>query len=234
MERVVVVHGLFRVPFQFTPLMGALRAARFEPVFFPYGSARQRAAESAVRLGEFLDRDCDSSGPWTGGSERVHFVGYSLGALVIRAALSARPDYPLGRLVMIAPPNRGAGLLAPPVPWLVAGVGGPALADLCEGSAFIRSLPPPPGGSCVIAGDRPHSPLFPSWWLRRRRGRAEPHDGVVEVRNTRTPGAHHVTVSETHTTICRSRTVIAMVEEFLSTGRLVPPKGLPQAGAARG
>ena len=238
--RVVVAHGLFPVPFQFRALMRALRRTGFAPVFFRYASWRQSADVSARRLVDYLDRIRCSGGsfpadsPRPGGeAEPVHFVGYSLGALVIRAAIAARPGFPVGRFVMIAPPNGGAGLLSQPLPRWAAQLGGPALADLREGSDFLRSLPPPPDNAGIIAGDRPFSPLYPSWWHRRHLDRSDPHDGAVEVANTRLAGVPHVTVAESHTSICWSREVIALVRTFFETGRFPavaasPPEPLPQ------
>ena len=238
--RVVVAHGLFPVPFQFRALMRALRRTGFAPVFFRYASWRQSADVSARRLVDYLDRIRCSGGsfpadsPRPGGeAEPVHFVGYSLGALVIRAAIAARPGFPVGRFVMIAPPNGGAGLLSQPLPRWAAQLGGPALADLREGSDFLRSLPPPPDNAGIIAGDRPFSPLYPSWWHRRHLDRSDPHDGAVEVANTRLAGVPHVTVAESHTSICWSREAIALVRTFFETGRFPavaasPPEPLPQ------
>ena len=224
--RVVMVHGLFFVPFQFAVVRRALRRAGFETSFVRYASNRQPAAESAREIGAFLDRmrpapsvgSAGSAGE--DGSGPIHFVGYSLGALVLRAALAARPGFPAGRFVMIAPPNGGVGLLSGPLPAVALRCGGPALKDLMEGSDFLHTLPPPRPGAGIIAGDRPATVLHPSWWIRRRIGPADPHDGTVELRNTRLPGVPHVTVPHSHTTICWSPAVAGLVRAFLESGRL--------------
>ena len=228
MTRVLVAHGLFRVPFQLRPLMRALERAGFAPTLFRYPSNREPAAASARRLVNHLDRLRRPEEPPRAGApsrreaETVHFVGYSLGALVMRSALGARPGFPLGRFVLLAPPNGGAGLLSRPVPGWAARFCGPALTDLREGSDFLRSLPPPPAGAGIVAGDRPLSPLHPSWWHRRPLDRGGAHDGTVEVASTRLPGVPHVTVGETHASICWSRETIALVRTFLETGRFRP------------
>ena len=208
--------------------MRALKRAGFAPSPFRYPSNREPAAASARRLVDHLDRMRPPDDPPPAGppapspppreAETVHFVGYSLGALVMRSALGARPGFPLGRFVMLAPPNGGAGLLSRPVPGWAARFCGPALTDLREGSDFLRSLPPAPAGAGIVAGDRPLSPLYPSWWHRRPLGRGGPHDGTVEVADTRLPGVPHVTVGETHASICWSRETIALVRTFLKTG----------------
>ena len=217
--RVVVAHGLFVIPFQFAVVRKSLRRAGFETSFVRFASNRQPAAESAREVGAFLDRLRPAVIAGEGGSGPVHFVGYSLGALVLRAALAARPGFPAGRFVMIAPPNGGVGLLSGPLPAVAFRCGGAALEDLREGSDFVRALPPPRPGTGIIAGDRPATLLHPSWWVRRRIDAADPHDGTVELRNTRLPGVPHVTVPHSHATICWSPAVAGLVRAFLESGR---------------
>lgn len=223
--RVIVVHGLFFVPFQFAVVRKALRRAGFEPSLVRYASNRQPAAESVREIGAFLDRAWSASSADEGGGVPVHFVGYSLGALALRSALAARPGFPAGRFVMIAPPNHGVGLLAGRLPAVARRCGGPALADLREGSDFVRGLPPAPPDSGIIAGDRPATVLHPSWWLRRTLDPDDPHDGTVELRNTRLPDVPHVIVPYSHATICWSPAVADLVRSFLESGRFPPASG---------
>ena len=217
--RVVVVHGLFFIPFQFAVVLKALRRVGFETSLVRYASNRQPAAESVREIGAFLDQVWSASNADEGGGGPVHFVGYSLGALALRSALAARPGFPAGRFVMIAPPNLGVGLLSGPLPAVALRCGGPALEDLREGSDFVRGLPPAPPGSGIIAGDRPATVLHPSWWLRRQIDAADLHDGTVELRNTRLPGVPHVTVHHSHATICWSPAVAGLVRGFLASGQ---------------
>ena len=218
--RVIVAHGLFLIPFQFAVVRKALRQAGFEVSFVRYASNRQPAAESVREVGAFLDRMRPAAASAGGdGGGPVHFVGYSLGALVLRSALAARPGFPVGRFVMIAPPNGGVGLLSGPLPAVALRCGGPALNDLREGSDFVSTLPPPRLGAGIIAGDRPATVLHPSWWLRRRIDAADPHDGTVELRNTRLAGVPHVTVPRSHATICWSPAVAGLVRAFLESGQ---------------
>ena len=217
--QVIVVHGIFYVPLQFSVVRRTLRRAGFETSFIRYAGNRQRAAESVREIGAALDRLRPARGTPGGGNAPVHFVGYSLGALALRSALSARPELAGGRFVMIAPPNRGVGLLSRPLPGVAVRCVGPALEDLREDSEFVRSLPPAPPGSGIIAGDRAVTLMHPAWWFRHRRDPADRHDGTVEVRNTRLPDVPHVTVHHSHATICWSPAVADLVRSFLETGR---------------
>ena len=216
--RVIVVHGLFFVPFQFSVVLQTLRRAGFETSFVRYAGNRQPAAASVREVGAFLDRIRPAARGDDGGGP-IHFVGYSLGALALRSALAARPGFPAGRFVMIAPPNRGVGLLSGRLPDVAVRCGGPALEDLREDSEFVRNLPPPLLGAGIIAGDRPATVLHPSWWIRRNGAPVGPHDGTVELSSTRIPNVPHVTVHHSHTTICWSPEVAGLVRTFLESGR---------------
>lgn len=75
-----------------------------------YASTRGELDAHAAALGRVIDRLGD-------GVTEVHFVAHSLGNLVIRRYLYARyneshvrPGPPLGRIVMLTPPNNGAQL----------------------------------------------------------------------------------------------------------------------------
>jgi len=87
------------------PLRRALERQGFRAVNWRYPSLRGSIDAHAARLaakGKELDEDS--------GLERLHFVGHSMGAIVVRSALARNRPRKLGRVVLFSPPNRGARL----------------------------------------------------------------------------------------------------------------------------
>jgi len=214
-EIVILLPGLGRTSRMFRPLRARLRRAGYTVYALDYPGTRFDAwtLASMVRAGieRLVPRD-----------RRAHFVGHSLGAILARGALVEPTPFQLGRVVMVAPPNRGAGVLnrmaaAGPI---LKPVFGPVLGDLAVGSDYLRTLGRPDTEIGVIAGTERFHACNPSayhnWWA----GTVRPHDGTVEVENTRLDGmTDFITVPANHTTICRHPAAIRQTLHFLAHGR---------------
>jgi hypothetical protein len=149
----------------------------------------------------------------------LHFVAHSMGALVVRCLLDHARPANLGRVVFLAPPNRGSVLAdrlhhSALLRWIV----GRNLTALGTGpEAFWRTLSPHvdynPGILAGSAGGNPCGAL----WLER------PHDGTVAVASTSLDGhADHRVLPSNHTGILLRRRTAALVVAFLRTGRFPP------------
>jgi hypothetical protein len=146
-------------------------------------------------------------------SAELHFLGHSLGSLVILRALQVTDDLPPGRAVLLGPP--------------------------CQGSRAAQAIARMPFGRAIL-GHAIHEECIecaPRQWSGRREvgiiagsmgmglGRLfadlpTDHDGTVLVDETRLPGAKdHIVMHTSHTAMLFSAEVAAQAVGFLRNGR---------------
>lgn len=144
----------------------------------------------------------------------VHFVGYSMGGLVLRAYLAKYCPSNLGRVVMLGTPNQGSEVADYLKDWhLYRLLYGPAGQQLTTKEPYHAKLPPCELG--IIAGDRSYDPIF---------GRKIPgtHDGKVSVESTKLEGMKdHIILPVCHTLMPENRIVHDQVLAFLKDGKFV-------------
>ena len=201
-ELVVLVHGMGRTPLSMWLLARRLEGSGYRVVRFGYRSTRGDLAE----LGEGLARRAAER---TGDAPRVHFVGHSLGNIVIRCMLAhARPER-AGRVVMLAPPNQGSAAADRWARWV--GWALPHIRELgTDARATARSLALPEDVEVgIIAGQR---------------------DAKVRVHETHLEGARdHAVVPAFHTFIMNRPDVHRLVRDFLRDGRFPAADAPPDA-----
>jgi glycerol-3-phosphate O-acyltransferase len=216
---VILVHGLARTSRSMARLARALGEAGYEVHNWDYPS-RQYGLLPLVDALETFAREAASR------SARVDFVAHSMGGLLARGVL-ARVSLPnVGRLVMLAPPNRGATLAsrAGAHAW-ARGFYGQALQDLGANAAdVVDRLGEPPCEFGVIAGTRSFHPLQPTSYYSSLVHPSGSHDGTLALDETRLPGmADFVTVNANHTFIMDHDETVRQTLHFLEHGRFLHP-----------
>ncbi|MEE8445264.1 MAG: alpha/beta fold hydrolase [Alphaproteobacteria bacterium] len=212
-ELVLLLHGLGRTSRVFWRLAPALRRAGYEVRAHDYPSRQHSVRRLTEMFRRHLSRYADHPGP-------IHFVGHSLGAILIRGALLAPAPVKFGRVVMIGPPNNGAGFLGRMArrPWLRL-MYGPAPVDLQEGSEYLRELGVPDTEIGVIAGTDPFFAFNPASWFNQAYPPGRPHDGTIEVENTRLDGmADFIALPVNHTLMCQHPEIMRQTAYFLRRG----------------
>jgi pimeloyl-ACP methyl ester carboxylesterase len=204
----ILIHGILRSSKSMSTIANHLRTAGWAAYPFDYPSSRIGLSEAAEYLNSVVEH--------LEGLDELHFVGHSLGGLVIRAWFAAHEDPRIKRAVMIGTPNRGAALADMlRKNFIYRTVYGPAGQQLVtDDDGVIPKLPVPKCEFAIIAGARgtPEgwNPLIPG-----------DDDGTVSVDATRLEGAADFgTVAALHTNILDRGKVSAMVQRFLETGRL--------------
>ncbi len=185
------------------------RVARcgYRALAYSYPSLRLTLSENVERLAQYC-RGIDA--------QRLHFVGHSLGGLVVLRMLERAPHLVTGlapgRVVLAGPPFAGsfaAGRLARlpggraalgrSLPEWLASAGGAGCAGREVGViAGSRRL----GAARLVAPDQP-----------------APNDGVVSVGETRLPGMRdHIVLKVSHSGMLVSRSVAHQICAFLRSG----------------
>lgn len=205
-DAVVVVHGLWMPGWETLLLRRRLEAAGYSTYQFVYPTVGCGLDENAARLAEFAARLP---------GRRVHFVGHSLGGVLILKLFEHGPLPRAGRIVCLGSPLTGthAGRVLDSFA-LGRRVVGRCIRDLLECGGCS-----PWSGACelgIIAGD------VPLGFGRLLGGLEKPHDGTVSVSETRLAGAtDHVVVHCTHMSMLWSPAVVEQVRRFLRDGSFV-------------
>jgi len=209
MRDVILAHGLWVPGVAMQPLAARLQRAGFRCHTFSYMGAARPLAVHAERLARMARAVAEKCGA-------VHFIGHSMGGLVVLEALSAHPELAVGRVVLLGTAARGcfagrrlarheAGR------WFL----GRSEELWREGRAARWSRPEALG---VVAGSLPLG-------LGRLFG-ALPgvNDGVVGLEETSIDGmAERAVLPVGHSAMLISARVARSVAHFLEHGRFPPP-----------
>ncbi|WP_300299783.1 alpha/beta fold hydrolase [Ferrovibrio sp.] len=220
-DRVILLHGLARTPRSMAKLAQALAREGYAVENWEYPS---RQHDYAGLLALLRPRIAALAGDGKTHFTRTHFVGHSLGGLLLRSLLSEPLSFPAGRLVLLGVPNRGALSVAR----LQARRGfgrlpeifGRPARDLYRDAPWLAGLPWPKLETGAIAGTRRFHPLIPSAWINLLHGAREDGDGTVEVDSALPPMLRHTLMLPVgHSFLPNDPRVIAAVQRFLRDGR---------------
>lgn len=202
-ETAILVHGLWVHGIVMEIMRRRVARCGYRALAYSYPSMRLTLAENAERLA------CFSRGII---APRLHFVGHSLGGLMILRTLERASGLPPGRAVLLGSP--------------------------VAGSLAARRLARLPGGRAVLGRSVPewHESALPSSDTGREIGviagrlpvgigrilapdLPAPSDGVVSVVETRLPAMRdHIVLNINHFGMLLSRAVVRQICAFLRDG----------------
>ena len=211
-ECVVLVHGLARSSHSMNDMEETLQAAGYKTVNIDYPSRSQKVQDLAELVGKQAVAGCKAQVNST-----IHFVTHSMGGILVRYYLAKNEVQDLGRVVMLAPPNKGS-LLTDQLrneawyQWLT----GPAGQQLGTGPDGIPGMLGPVDFTTGIIAGKVHSPV--DNWLAQKIPGAD--DGKVSVEHAKVEGMQDFLVLPyTHITIMKQPAVISQSLYFLRHGK---------------
>jgi len=203
-ESVIVAHGLWLPGPETKLLRHRLKTAGFRPHLFQFPTLRGTLTQNTQALARFVEQAA---------GDRLHFVGYSLGGVVMLTLLSQSSPARLGRVVCLGSPltgSRTASRLAGTR--LGRSIVGKSLLEHTHRGGFTRWDGKAELG--IIAGTR-------SFGVGRFVDELPgANDGTVMVEETRLAGAAaHITLPVTHTQMLFDAAVARQTIHFLRHGR---------------
>lgn len=193
---VVLLHGLARTSRSMVKIEKVLKDNGYKVINLNYPSRKDKIENLAnIYLKKALKEQCPDR------SMQIHFVTHSLGGIVVRYFLANNKLKNLGRVIMIAPPNKGAKLADFLSRFSVANeFFGPTLKQLRTGAKSLPNRIPPPKYEVGIIAGR-YDMKVPA--------------NYAKLKNTK----GFLLVPSAHTFITRAGKVIEGILKFLESGK---------------
>jgi triacylglycerol lipase len=207
-ECVIMLHGLARSATSLLILEKRVQAKGYEIVNETYPSREKSLPELIRTVIPPLLAQCHAA-------ERVHFVTHSMGGIILRGYLADHSIHNLGRIVMLAPPNKGSELVdrmkdLPGFEMLNGPAGLQIGADM---DSIPNSIQDAEAEIGVIAGDLALNPIYDALI-------EGPNDGKVSVEATKLDVmTDHIVLPVSHTFMMNSAEVARQTLAFLRQGK---------------
>ena len=191
MDLIVLVHGFGAKRLFMWPLACLLRARGFRVQHWSYVSFFEPIEKHATRFAKYLQKISETE-------DHFHIVAHSMGSIVVQASLNRGALPKLGRLVLLAPPNRGS-----PIARIASKIIGRIIVPTHElsdsNTSYVNQLERTSSVEVGIVAAR--------------------FDVLVPIENTHlTNEKSHVVINATHNSLLVSKKASNLIARFLTHG----------------
>lgn len=207
-DYVVILHGIARSNSHMKTLAKFLAQNGFDVINLSYPSTSYKIEELTDLINsEILSRVKED--------KTIHFVGYSMGGLMVRALIHKYKYKNLGKVIQLAPPNQGSEV-ADFVKnfWIYKKIFGPAGQQLITDQADFKYLFGEVNYDLgIIAGNSSIDPISSAIIPGE-------NDGKVAVERTKLEGMKdHIVVSASHTFFPSNKEVLKQTLYFINNSK---------------
>lgn len=206
-DYVVILHGIARSNKHMQKLATYLQKDGFDAINLSYPSTTHKIED----LTEIINKEISQR---TAEDKLIHFIGYSMGGLMVRALIHKYNYKNLGKVVQLAPPNQGSEV-ADFVKnfWPYKKIFGPAGQQLITDQGAVKHLFGEVNYELgIIAGNATIDPISSAIIPGE-------NDGKVAVKRTKLEGMKdHIVVSASHTFFPSNKEVQKQTLYFLKNG----------------
>lgn len=206
---VITLHGLARTHNSMNKIVKSLEENGYDTLNIDYSSRKYSIKDIAQKfilpeIEKLKDQNYD----------KVHFVGYSLGGIIVRYIVENHEIEKLGRVVLVATANKGSEVADYLDKYRIfSKIFGPSGGELKKNSEVIKNLQSKISYDAgVIAGNASYNPFFSIFVL------PGPDDGTVSVESTHLEGAKHKVISASHAFLLLKKKSIKNIVHFIKYG----------------
>lgn len=208
-ECVVLLHGYLRNAKCMKPIESYLLKAGYDIQNISYPSTDHSISKISS---EYIAPQIDNSN-----CEKIHFIGHSMGGIIVRYYLSSNKPANLGKVVLITTPNSGSELVEsiynhPSVKWILIG---PAVRELMPGSPLLKTLPMPDYEVGIITANKSINPITSILFNG-------PSDGTLSVDSMKLENMSDIIdINSTHTMVLIHPDTHKQISNFLKYGKFI-------------
>ena len=212
-ENVIIIHGFGQNAKGMHSITNGLQEAGYSTCALEYKTVGRSIHAIKKQIGQQIN-DCFST---FRKENKTHFIGHSLGGLMIRSYLSEYPSerhqYKIDKVIMMGTPNNGSPISDSYQEKSIFGLlGEMSLALGTDEGDFAKSLPEPSYKTGIIAGNKP--------WRLTRKAFNEPNDGLVPVSSTKLPNMDDfIELNVDHASMRTDPIVMNNILTYLTNGR---------------